>query len=274
MKNTLETALRKAMVSRAIFNVDESGSYYIANPYGNQPVASVATMAGTYAITAYTTTADTLTVTEQVTYGEHIYQFEELLTRFDLWAARVDELSYAVAVRADAYALNEVLANAGTTYTTPAGGFTTAGNFVTICGALLAKVAGYSQAYSNTFLVIENTDLAGIIPAMAGNGFTMSDLALRNGFMGNYMGIDLYIVRTGTFASETTTTASGTKTWTNSGHRMFGVKNVATYACPGGISVDEKKVTLKTGRELSVWMNIGAKLWAPRSALIVDITVA
>ncbi len=274
MKSTLETALRKAMVARAIFNIDESGSYYIGNPYGNQPTASVATMAGSYAVSAYTTTDDTLTVTDQVTYGEHVYQFEELLSRPAIWASRVDELSYAVAVRADAYALNEVLANAGSSYTTPVGGFTTPANFVTIMGALLSKVAGYQVGYQGTFLVVENTDLAGIIPAMGSNGFSMADSALRNGFMSSYMGVDLYVVRTGTFADETTSTASGTKSWTNLGHRMFGVKNVATFAMPGGISVDEKKVTLKTGRELSVWMNIGAKLWATKTTLIVDIEIA
>ena len=45
MKSTLETNLRKAMVAKAIFNEDTSGAYYIANPYGNQPTASVAAMA-------------------------------------------------------------------------------------------------------------------------------------------------------------------------------------------------------------------------------------
>ena len=274
MKSTLETNLRKAMVAKAIFNEDTSGAYYLANPYGNQPTASVATMAGTYALTAVTTTDDTLTVTDQVTYGEHIYQFEQLLARVDLWMSRVDEVSYAVAQRADQWVLNEVLANATGTYTTPVGGFTTAGNLITILGALLSRVAGYSQLYKGTFLVLENTDLAGVIPAMATNGFSMSDTVLKNGFVDRYMGVEFYVVRTGTFIDATTTTASGSKTWTNDARRMFGVKNVATYAMPGGVIVDEKKVTLKTGKELSCWANIGAKLWAPFTALVVDITIA
>src|SRR3990167_9724688 len=274
MKNTLETNLRKAMVSEAIFNIDRSGLYYLANPYGNQPTASVATMAGTYAVSTVTTTDDTLTVTDQVTYGEHIFQFEDLLSRVDLWMSRVDELSYAVAQRADAWFLNEALANATSTYTTPVGGFTTAGNLITILANLLTKVAGYSDSYKGTFLVVENTDLAGIIPAMATNGFSMADSVLKNGFLDSYMGVDIYVVRTGTFVDATTTTASGTKTWTNNGLRMFGVKNVATFAMPGGINVDEKKVTLKTGRELSVWADIGGKLWAPFTDLIVEITLA
>src|SRR3990167_1398114 len=273
MKNTLETNLRKAMVAEAIFNKDTSGSYYIANPYGNQPTASVAAIAGTYAISTVTTTDDTLTVTEQVSYGEHIFKFEEFLSRVDLWMSRVDELSYAVAQRADQWILNEVLEASTSTYTTPAGGFTTAGNFITILANCLSKVAGFSQLYRGTFLVVENTDLVGIIPAMANNGFSMADLVLKNGFLDSYMGVDVYVVRTGTFVDATTTTASGTKTWTNNGLRMFGIKNVATFAMPGGINVDEKKVTLKTGRELSVWADIGGKLWTPFTDLIVEITI-
>ncbi len=273
MKDTLEVALRKAMVSKAIFNVDESGSYYIANPYRNQPVASVAAIAGTYALTAFTTTDDTLTVTEQVTYGEHIYEFERSLARVDLWATSVDELSYAVAQRADAYVLNEVLANAGTTYSTPAGGFTTASNWPVILANLLSKVAGYSSAFSQFFLVLENTDLVGVLQSQMNSGFNFSDQALRNGLISNQANVDIYMVRTGTFVDATTTTASGTKTWTNNGKRMFGVKNVATYAMPGGVHEDEKSVTIKTGKELSVWMNIGAKLWATKTALIVAITI-
>lgn len=274
MKSTLETNLRKAMVAREIFNVDESGSFYIANPYGNQPTASVAAIAGTYAVSTVTTTDDTLTVTEQVTYAEHIFEFEQLCARVDLWMSRVDELSYAVAQRADAWVLNEILESSTGTYSTPAGGFTTAANVITILSNLLGKVAGYSETYKGLFLVIESTDLPGVIQAAGSNGFTMADMTLRNGWVTSYMGIDIYCVRTGTFIDATTTTASGTKTWTNAGLRMFGVKGVATYACPGGINVDEKKVTLKTGKELSVWMNIGAKLWTPKSDLIVEITLA
>ncbi|WP_460315432.1 hypothetical protein, partial [Staphylococcus aureus] len=83
MKSTLETNLRAAMVSRAIFNVDESGSFYIANPYGSQPTATVAAIAGTYSVSTATTTDDTLTITDQVTYAEQIKQFEQLLSRVD-----------------------------------------------------------------------------------------------------------------------------------------------------------------------------------------------
>jgi hypothetical protein len=273
LKSTLEIALRKMLVAEAICQVDRSDSKYVANPYGNQPTADVHTMAGTYAVSALTITDDYLEVTDEFTYGEHIYGFEEILSNFNLWASRVDELTYAVAAAIDKWVLNELADNGTGTYDTPAGGFTTAGNLVTILGALQSKVAGYADNYKGTFLVVENTDLAGIIPAMAGSGFNMADSVLKNGFVNNYMGTDIYVVRTGTFADESASTVSGTKTWLNAGKRLFGVKGVATYAAPRGIQIDEKLITLKTGRELSVWGLCGFKLWTPKASLIVVITL-
>ena len=47
-----------------------------------------------------------------------------------------------------------------------------------------------------------------------------------------------------------------------------------TAPAPKGIQYDEKKVTLKTGRELSVWANIGAAVWTQKANLLVAITLA
>ena len=101
------------------------------------------------------------------------------------------------------------------------------------------------------------------------NGFTFADSALNNGFGGIYGGVKVYVVRTGTFATGTI----GTGSFTNSGHRLFGVMNTAVFAAPRGVQMDEKKVTLKTGREVSVWANIGAAVWTPKANLLVDITI-
>jgi hypothetical protein len=84
------------------------------------------------------------------------------------------------------------------------------------------------------------------------------------------MGVDIYVVRSGTFVSATI----GSTTVTNSGHRVFGVNGVATYASPRGIQYDEKGVTGKTGREISVTALVGFKLWAQNASLVVDITLA
>ena len=66
----------------------------------------------------------------------------------------------------------------------------------------------------------------------------------------------------------------GYKTFTNAGHRLFGVKNVVTFAMPGGIKYEEKGVSGKTGMETVTYGYVGYKVWTPKAGLIVDITLA
>ena len=269
-KSTLEQALRNRLVAEAICEVDRSDNKRIQSPYGSQPTATVQAIAGTYSIDTFTTTDDTLTVTDEVIVAEHIFDFEDILTNFDLFASRTDETVYQVATKIDRFVLNNLTEDATGSYTTPVGGFTTASNINVIMSNLLSKVSGYAEVYKGLFLAIENTDIVGFVQAQATNGFNFADSALNNGFMNSYMGVDIYVVRSGTFADETL----GTTTYTNAGHRVFGVKNVATYASPRGIRFEEKQVSGKTGMEVVTYGYIGFKLWAPKTALVVDITLA
>ena len=269
----MQTVLRKALVCEKICEVDNSGSYYITNPYINQGTAKVSATDGSYSISAWTTTEDALTVSDEVTKGGHVYDFERTLAHFDLFSARADEQAYAVAAAIDLYVLNNLTEAATTTYTTPAGGFTTSANIVKIFADLLGKVAGYADTWKGYFLVVENTDVTGIIQAQGAQGFNMADLALRNGLIGNYMGVDIYVVRTGTFV-DGSAAQQGSTTFTNNGLRVFGVKGVSTYANPGGIKYEEKGVTLKTGMEIVNFGYVGFKLWTQKAALVVEITLA
>lgn len=269
-QNTLAIVLRKALVAEKICTVDRSDVKRIENPYGSQPTAAVTAINGTYSISTYTTTDDTLTVDNEVKVAEHIFDFEEILTSFDMFAARMDDMMYSVAERIDRFVLNNLCEDGTGTYTTPAGGFTTAANINVIIANLASKVMGYQDAYKGLFLVIENTDVVGFMQAQMTNGFSYADAALNNGFLTTYGGVEVYVVRTGTFADETL----GTKTYTNLNHRVFGVKNVATYASPRGIRYSEKEVSGKTGKEVLVFGYIGFKLWATKTDLIVDITLA
>lgn len=266
---SLDKLLRNALVAEAICEVDRSDVKTIQNPYGSQPTVTVQALAGTYNVATFTTTDDTLTVAYEVIVAEHIFDFERVLSKFDLFADRVDEQNYAVAAAIDKYVLNTLVANAGSAYTAPAGGFSTAANLPTIVSNCLAKVAGYSDMYKGTYLILESDDLPGVIPQMAGSGFSFADAALRNGFIQSYMGVDLYVVRLGTFFTGTLGTA-----FTNEGHRLFGVKKTTTFASPRGVRFEEKQVTGKTGSEIVTFGYIGAKVWAAKSALTVDITNA
>lgn len=273
-KKTLEIALRNALVAEKICTVDRTDTKIIKNPYQTAPTTVVQPLAGTYAVTATTITNDSLTVTEEVITGEHIFDFEDVLADFDLFSARIEDMVYKVAAAIDKYVLNVILEAGTGSYTTPVGGFTTAANINVIMSNLISKVAGYADTYKGLFLVIENTDVPGFVQAQATNGFSYADAALNNGFMTNYMGVDVHVVRTATFEDDAATTDSGSQTWTNSGHRVFGVKGIATYASPRGVRYEEKSVSGKTGKEIVAFGYIGAKVWAPKADLIVDITLA
>ena len=265
-----DQVLRRALVTEAICNVDRSDTRYIQNPYGSSASATIQAVAGTYSVASWTVTDDTLTVSDEVIVGEHIFHHEQVFATFDIAKSRIDEMTFAVAAGIDKYVLNALTEDATGTYTTPTGGFNNKANVITILASLLSKVTGYEKQYKGTFLVLEDTDTVGLMEAQATNGFSMADTALKNGLLTNYMGVDIYITRSGTFVDATL----GSRTVTNSGHRVFGVKNVATYASPRGVVYEEKKVSGKTGREIAVVGLVGFKLWTQKASLVVDITLA
>lgn len=267
---TLDQALRTRLVAEKICLVDRSDNLRIQSPYGSTPTVVVQALSGAYTVADYTTTDDTLTVTDEFIVAEHVRDFESTLSNFDLFASRFDIMTANVAISVDKYVLNSVAKNGTGTYTTAVGGFSTVANVNKIFGDLIALVSGYAEMYNGLYLVIETTEMSGLIQAQAINGFNYADSALKNGFMTNYMGVDIYVVRPSTFVTATI----GTVAFTNSGKRIFGVKNMSTYAAPRGINTEEKEVSLKTGKEIVVYGYIGHKFWAPKTSLGVTITLA
>lgn len=266
----LDILLRAGLVAEKICTVDRTDVKTIQNPYGSQPTTVVQAIAGTYTPAAYTTTDDTLTVSDEFIVAEQVFDFEQTLTAFDLFADRLDEQQYSVMTAIDSYVVNSLALGATGAYTTPTGGFVTPANVNVIMSNLISKVSGYADVYKGLFVVLENTDIVGIVQAQATNGFSYADAALNNGFITSYMGVDIYVIRSGTFVSATV----GTKTFVNSGCRVFGVKQTATYASPRGVQFDEKGVSGKTGKEVVTWGYIGARVWATKAALMVKITLA
>ncbi len=254
----MQLALRKALVAEAICNVDRSELKTIENPYLTEVTAAIQAVAGTYTPAARTVTDDALSVDDEVVVSTHVFDFENRTANYNLTANFLDDLMYQVGFKIDQFVLNKVLDVATGAYTTPAGGFTTAANVAVICANLLSKVAGFQSGIaSNPFLVIESTDIVGFAQAQVASGFSYADSALNNGFMNNYMGIKIYVIRTGTFVTATL----GTLTAVNSGHRLFGISNLAMFASPRGVQYEEKMVTGKTGREIVAYGYVGAKVW-------------
>lgn len=265
----LGVLLRRALIAEKIAKVDRSRLKTIQNPYGSRATAVVQPITGRYNIQDYVTTDDALSVDNEVIVAEHVYDFEESLTNFEVFASRVDEQNFSVAYAIDRFVLNTFVKQAGQSLVTPSGAFATAANLPIIVANLIALFAGFAETYRGLYLVLEATDLVGIMQQQIVSGFSFSDSALKNGFMTSYMSVDMYVVRPGTFADYT----AGTQSFQNQGKRLGGVKGVATYATPRGIRHEEKGVSGKTGKEVVTFAYVGAKVWAVNAELTVAIVL-
>lgn len=270
----IQQALKNNVVAEKICLVDRTEAKTISSPYITAVTTVVQAVVGTYTPANITTTDDTLTVADEFIVAGQIKGFEKILSNFDLFYAANTAMVNSLTVAIDKWVLN-CLCDEGTgTYTTPAGGFTTSANVVTIISEIIGKTAGYADAMNGLYVVVENTDVPGIVTQQMNTGFRYADDAATNGLLGSIGAVEIFVVRTGTFVTAATTTVSGTKTWTNSGHRVAGVKKVSTYAFPRGLQFEEKGVTGMTGMEVVAYGLVGFKQWTPSASLTIDITLA
>lgn len=267
-------ALKKQVVAEKVCMVDRTDAKIINSPYITAMTTVVQAVAGTYTPADITTTDDTLTVADEFIVSGQIKGFEQILSNFDLFFTANTAMTNSVVQAIDLWVINNLCEDGTGSYTTPTGGFTTAANVVTILSAIISKCAGYADALGGLYVIVENTDLTGIIAAQASTAFNYADKSADNGFLTQMLGVDIYVVRSSTFVDATTSSVSGTKTWTNSGHRVGGVKNVSTYAFPRGLQFEEKGVSGVTGKEVVVYGLVGFKQWTPTAGLTIDITLA
>lgn len=266
-------ALRNQVVAERVCMVDRTEAKTISSPYITAMTTVVQAVVGTYTPANITTTDDTLTVADEFIVSGQIKGFEQILSNFDLFYAANEAMTNSVVTAIDVWVLNNLCEDGTGALDTPSGGFTTPANVITIMAGIISKTAGYADALGGNYVVVENTDLVGIIPAIASSGFRFADDALLNGGYGQILGVDVFVVRSGTFVDATTTSVSGTKTWTNLGHRVGGAKNVSTYAFPRGLQFEEKGVTGVTGKEVVCYGLVGFKQWTPTAGLTIDITI-
>ena len=270
MPNLFQEFLFKAAIVKPLVDYKTDNVKYIENPYGDAgTITQNTSILGTYSVDTFSVTADTATVTEEFVWSEHVYSFEKVASVADVKGSRMKDAMGQLAYAVDKYALNELCASGTGAYTTPAGGFSQT-NALTIAANLASKLVGFAASYSQKYIVIEPSDLPGVQLAMWSNGFTTSDRALNNGFLQSWAGFDWYICGASTFVTATL----GTTAYTNSGHRVAGVKGLATLLMPlGEMQWMEKEVTGKTGVELALAAYAVLKVWNQKAALTIDITL-
>ena len=270
MPNLFQEVLHNALIAEKICQVDTSDVKYIENPYHSAGSVTQQATVGTYNVATFTVTADTLTVSEEFVWSEQVYDFESVAAVTDVKGSRMSEAMAQMATSIDKYVLNAIGTDATGTYTTPVGGFAAA-NMNQIVGDLIAKVSGFATPLNKMYVVIEQSDVSGVIQAGMANGFNFADSWLNNGWVGNYGGLNFYIAKSGTFV----TTTLGSKSVTMSGKRLAGITNITTYCRPGSrMSWMEKEVSGKTGVELAMVAYCGAKVWAQKATLTFRITLA
>lgn len=264
----LDHNLRRRAIAAEIFTVDASGRKYVDNPYVTTTGANSGTMGGTLTLGDATVTNDRFEVTEWVHETVHIYDFENRFNDFDLFAGSIDEMTSNVALEADKIALNKVADQAGINIDTPSGGFAQA-NVDQIFGDIAGAFAGYAETMNGVYLVIENTEVSGMVQKQILTGFSFADAAAKNGFAGEYAGVEIFVTRTGTFVDATV----GTGTYTNANVRLCGVKNTASFAMLRDGGYREVEVSLKTGKEVSVFGYVDANVWATKANLTATVTL-
>jgi len=266
----LDFQLHRRLIAEAICMVDRSDLKRLQNPFGaDDTAAQMTAITGEYTIPNSTTTDDTLTVDQEVKVPKHVYDFEEVLGSVEMFQSRIDEMIFKAKEAVDQFVLNNLAADAGQTYNTPAGNFGTVANINEIIADCNALVAGFAEASMGTYLAIENTETSGLMQAQMINGFSFADAALRNGMLSVYGGTEIYVTRAGTFVDATV----GTRAFTNANNRVFGVKGMTTYATPRDFRYEEKPVSGKTGMELLVLGYVGHKVWSTKADLTVNVTL-
>lgn len=270
MPNLFQEFLFKAAIIKPLVDYRTDNVKFIENPYGSAgTITQNTSILGTYSVNASTITADTQTVTEEFVWSEQVYTFEKVASVADVKGSRMKDAMGQLAYAVDKYSLNALCTNAGGSYSTPSGGFSQT-NALVIAANLAAKLVGFAATYSNKYIVIEPSDLPGVLLAMFGNGFATSDRALQNGFLQSWAGFDWYVCGASTFVTATL----GTVSFTNLNHRVAGVKGTATLLMPvGDMQWMEKEVSGKTGVELALVAYANLKVWFQKAALTINITL-
>ena len=268
-KSRFDYILRRALIAEAVCMVDTSDNKTLKNPYIATGGATGQALTGTYSVGDITITDDDLVVDKEFIEGGHVMDWEEVLTQHSMFQGAIDQMTFNVKEEMDQWVLNSLCDDAGSAYASPSGGFSTKANVNTIFANINSLVAGYAEAYRGLYVVVENTDLAGIIEARGDSGFSVADSVLNNGYVTNHLGVDIYVTRTGTFVDATVAGDA----FTNANNRVAGVKGAATFAHPRGVGYEEKGVSGKTGKELAVYGYAGFKQWATTANLTIDITL-
>ena len=268
LMSKLNVNLKTKTVANDIFRIENTDSKTVLCPYITVTDAQAGAITGTYVLGDATTVDETLTVDRQIITAIHLLDHETRFAEFSLGKQAMDEFASKSTILLDQWSLNMAVKNAGQTSAIKTFAKTTAVDDIL---ELKNLVAGYEESFDgNFYLVVENTESAGIEKAGAVAGFVYQDRILNGQRVKTLVGVDIHVVRAGTFVDATIATDA----FTNLNNRLFGVRKTATLALNNGVSYEELSVSLKTGKEMRSVMYAGFKNWTPRATLTVNVPLS
>lgn len=252
----MQAYLQSMVVAREISDFQD-GVKFLTNPYETLGSVEVnSPMTGTYTVSNLTTTDDTLEVNREAIYNKHIFDFESRFAQYNLAMEFLKGATSKLVEAIDTQLFSELNTNAGNTVAV--GGAFTSNNVIPSLAEASGYLAGYSESMNGLFLVIGNSSLPAFQEMGATNGFSFADSVLRNGLAGQIMGFDLYVVRDGQLPANSA---------------LAGIKRVFSTGTNGGIQIEEKHVSGKTGKEFAAYTYYNSKVWNNSTPLVVNFTL-
>lgn len=198
--------LRKTLVAAGFCEMYTGPDRLIQNPYGNDPAGYDGASQTAYSVTDFTLGENSMTVSRRAGAAEHIDNIEQLQTRYDLAQDRSARHAYVAKDKIDQYMLALPVASAGVqdidagymssgvSNGTPIS--SSSSNIDDTANAIIERLGLVNGAMERgLFWAISPFELTDITGYMQGNGFNVSDAAIKNGFVKGtpFAGLDIYL---------------------------------------------------------------------------------
>lgn len=242
--------LDKKLVAKGISTTDSRASRLFHNPFNSTPVGTNGTRQTTYTIEDMTSTDDTLTVQQRATAAEHIDNYEQMMTSYDLMSQQEQRQAYRIADFIDQYVLNKPVGFSGVRKIdngVMGGGASDSAAYVTSStniNGVPTKIAQYlalgnGAMEKGLFWVVSPYEMANITSYAQSHGFNVADSSISSGYQGvigkAFGGVDVYVsnnlTHTTILTLATNPTAGDTLTFTVNGRSItFTFRASATVA--------------------------------------------
>jgi ElaB/YqjD/DUF883 family membrane-anchored ribosome-binding protein len=269
-KNQLQARLETRLIVWDIFEVDTSNTYVHHNPYQSTSTATNSVVSSpAYTVADFSITEDSLTVNKRAYVSEHVDNYDELFSRYDLAMERAKEHADRIKKTIDKDSLQTVTTTSGIQLVDNATLGGAAGN-ITLSTSNIDEVFDAARIKldeadvdtdGELFAVLRPKDISKLRLFASTAGFNTADETFKNGKVGRYMGFDIYM---------------SNNLYTNGGsaYPLFGAKKSAFIALPeSGIGFEAKSVSGKFGKEIVSHKFHNSKVWNNNLPKLVKVQV-